>query len=145
MSDKQMPAWLSAIVETAMRPQDEMGHDESWATPTHVIGEEAVQANGDVHSDYAADLVGLLMDEIARLTQRLAVVEAERDLERKDRTAAEFEMLHLRETLAEVVRLCELGIPMSAAVWKGWFERAQAAGGGCDESLRRARPRHVAI
>lgn len=66
-----MPAWLSAIVEKALRPTDDINHDESWATPTHVIGAEAVEANGDVCSDYASDLVGLLVDEVERLRAAL--------------------------------------------------------------------------
>ena len=38
---------------------------------------------------------------IQRLRSKLATVEAEHDLERNDRTAAEFEMLALRDKLSE--------------------------------------------
>ena len=69
MSD-ELPVWLSAMVETAMRLD---GNDESWATPTHIIGALAVESNGDVCSDYASDLVGLLVDEIERLRTELDV------------------------------------------------------------------------
>ena len=116
MSETKMPAWLSAIVEKAMRPQDDMGHDESWATPTHVIGADAVEANGDVCSDYASDLVGLLIDEITLLKFHEEDVAVELNEQRA-------EIDRLRALLREAV----VGVDLER--FKGWkVDTLQALG-----------------
>lgn len=54
------------------------------------------------HPLSAAKQITLLHTQIKQLTERLASAEAERDVERRDRTAAEFEMLADRELLREL-------------------------------------------
>lgn len=60
----ELPVWLSRLCERALRPEE-----GKWASVSHVIARQAYDLDTD--RDYAVDLLGLLIDEVVRLTDEL--------------------------------------------------------------------------